>query len=189
MNVLKKDSNLAHRRPGFVEVGCYESRRFILRGQAEVVADMTELRDAHAEVPHARSMTNFKSLEQGFGIHWNPHGLLADEYLRTLFDIMDVTTENWMHDALQDGTVNVACECLLAAMHRQIGKPPERLEEFLKADWNDPVAVRHKMRGLYHLFDRSARDHIDLTNMKVKCLASELLWLCAILRHYVCAGK
>ena len=79
MNVLKRGSNLAHRRPGFVEVGCYESRRFILRGQAELVADMTELRDAHAEVPHARSMTNFKSLEQGFGIHWNPHGLLTDE--------------------------------------------------------------------------------------------------------------
>ena len=65
MNVLKKGSNLAHRRPGFfVEVGCYiyESRRFILRGQAELVADMIELRDARAEVHHARSMTSFKNL-------------------------------------------------------------------------------------------------------------------------------
>ena len=105
--------------------------------------------------------------------------------MRTLFDILDVITEDWMHGALQDGTVNVGCQCLLEAMHRKLGTPLERLEEFLKADWNYPVAVRHKMRGLYHLFDRNARDHIDLTSMKVKFLASDLLGLYAILRHYV----
>ena len=95
-----------------------------------------------------------------------------------------VITEDWMHGALQDGTLNVVCPCLLLAAQDKLGVQLDSLERFLHADWRFPQAMP-KMAQLWHVFDAKHREHIDETTMKFKCLASELLGLYTLLRHFI----
>ena len=185
MNVLKKNSGLAHRRPGFVEIGCADSRDFILRKQVDLLADVEDLEDAHSQVV-AGTMTQqrFQNLEKGSGIHFNPSGLLFSAEMRPLFSIMDVITEDWMHGALQEGTLNIASQRMLLASHAKLDVPIDSLETFLRADWGFPKVAYKKMRSIWHVFDDNSRDHIDVVNMKFKCQASELVGLYTLLRHF-----
>ena len=131
MNVLKKNSGLAQSRPGFVEIGCADSRDFILRKQVDLLADVEDLEDAHSQVV-AGTMTQqrFQNLEKGSGIHFNPSGLLFSAEMQPLFSIMDVITEDWMHGALQEGTLNIASQRMLLASHAKLDVPIDSLETF-----------------------------------------------------------
>ena len=89
-----------------------------------------------------------------------------------------------MHGALEDGTLYVSCQCLLVRLKAKLGWGTDRLERFLRADWDFPKATARKMRNIWHIFDRYARDHMD-NRIKFKSTASELLGMYVLLRHWV----
>ena len=95
-NVLKRGSGLAHRRPGFVEITS-EYARLQLSTTADINAEVDELCAAHAEVAAGtRTAASLRAMEQSFGIHANPLGLLADQDLRRCFAISEVICEERM---------------------------------------------------------------------------------------------
>ena len=186
-NVLKKGSGLAHRRANFVEVTCADHTRFIKSTPENLDAEVASVLDAWRQV-HAgtRSQASAQLLETATGIHANPTGLLADASLRACFSVLEVLNEDWMHGALQDGVLFIIINLLLRSVCEKLEWTLDRVEQFLKADWCFPKAVRGKMRGLWRMFDAHARERMD-EKMRFKYTASELLGLYVLLRHFVLA--
>ncbi len=123
-------------------------------------------------------------LEKAYGIKANPSGLIADKRLRECFAVLEVIREDWMHGALEDGTLYVSCQCLLVRLKQKLDWDTDRLERFLRADWDFPKVTANKMRNVWHLFDSYARSHMD-NRIKFKSTASELLGMYVLLRHWV----
>ena len=121
--------------------------------------------------------------ETAYGIHANRHGLMADPALRACFQTLRVWTEDWMHGALQDGTLNLALQAFLESMCVKMTWDPELLYRFLASDFKFPGA-RHKP-NLRKIFDSRSRNHMRPNRMKFHCNATELLSLYVLLRHFV----
>ena len=184
-NELKKNSNHAHRRPGFVEITCADHTRFRPISPQEVNVSVDELIGALEQVAvGTMTAATMKSMETAAGLSANPFGLLAAHDLRAKVRLPDVLCEDWMHGALQGGTMTVAMQCLFLAMETKTGFDLERLHRFLKADWSFPMHRRQKMRQLSRIFDEHSRSHMD-DDMHFKCMASELLGLYSLVRHFV----
>ncbi len=186
-NVLRKGSGLAHRRPNFVEVTCADHKKFIKSTPADLDAEVASVLDAWRLVAlEAMTATAAKERETSTGINANPCGLLADASLRTCFSVVEVLNEDWMHGALQDGVLFIIIQLLLQAVTAKMGWGLERVESFLYSDWQFPKAMRGKMRGIWRMFDARAREHMD-ERIKFKYVASELLGLYVLLRHFILA--
>lgn len=179
-NVLRKNSNLAHRRPNFVDITCSDRTKLIASTTADLNAEVDEVMAAHAGMmAETMSWSAFCAIEQAYGIHANPTGILACLLLRQRFSIIDVVNEDWMHGALQEGFLNIACKGVLAIVDDRLDLPADALESFMKADWRFPSYSRNKMRSCWKI----------AANLKsefhVKCMASELLGFYVLLRHFV----
>ncbi len=185
-NILKTNSGLAHRRPNFVEVTCADHTKLVLSTPENLNAEVDAVLQALVEVQGGTmTQTRLDDLQTAYGINANSTGLLADRALRPCFSAIDVMNEDWMHGALQEGTLSVSCMCLLERLKEKLGWQPDRLERFLKADLCFPKTKRQKMRSLLRIFDCHARRHLNKNGMKLKCMASELLGLYPVLRHFV----
>ena len=138
-NVLKKDSGLAHRRPNFVEITCWDHSKFILTAREDFENHVDEIVDAYRQV-RAGGMyaARLEALEKAYGIKANPSGLIACRRLRGCFSVLEVLREDWMHGALEDGTLYVSCQCLLVRLKAKLGWGTDRMERFLRADWDFP---------------------------------------------------
>ena len=179
-NVLKKGSNLVHRRPNFVDITCADSSRFQLSEPADLVHEVRQVLDAYTQQQNGLITTaRLGSIEKAYGINANVRGLLADVLLHARFSIIDVLNEDWMHGALQEGTLTMACRSLLTAAHDKIGLPQKSLTTLLKADFRFPAYCRQKMRAVWKV-SASMND-----NFNVKCPASVLLGFYVLLRHFV----
>lgn len=83
INVLKKQSDLAHRSPNFVEISCSDFSKFCLWTAAELYQASDTLAEAAARVDR-REMTKtlFKELEMTIGLKSNRSGVLQSSRLR-----------------------------------------------------------------------------------------------------------
>ena len=184
-NVLKKDSGLAHRRPNFVEITCWDHSKFIPTAREDFEDHVDEIVNASRQVrAGAMYAARLEELQIAYGIKANPSGLIACRRLRRCFSVLEVIREDWMHGALEDGTLYVSCQCLLVRLKAKLGWGTDRLERFLCADWDFPKATARKMRNIWHIFDSYARSHMD-NRIKFKSTASELLGMYVLLRHWV----
>ena len=182
-NVFGKNSSMAGRREGFVDICCSDPSRFQCNTGADVAELMDLINQAAARVAEdAFSEPRLKKLEQLNGLNHCFHGLLADRRLRVEFDIVQVATMDWMHSALQDGFLTEECSLVVSAC-RSTGVTFEDLRLYLDDDqWTFPKASGTKLKALSRVFS-SYRVSVD--SDKLKCSASELLGLYALLRHYV----
>ena len=177
-NVLKKDSRLAHRRPGFVEITCADYSRFVLSTPDDLNREVDAVLAAFAEFKAGRMSQNMlNECEKAYGINANPTGILANMRLRQCFSVVDVLTEDWMHGALQDGILNCACECFLESVSGKLSLPEDGLKDFLKANWQFPKVFRAKLLNMWRIVDKEG--------MPLKATASELLGFYVLLRYYV----
>jgi hypothetical protein len=78
-NVFNKNTELAAREPGFVEIGCHDFDAFRSWSPAQLSKMVDLLRAADARVS-AGTMTkgDFNDLQVTLGLNYNPLGLLAD---------------------------------------------------------------------------------------------------------------
>ena len=74
------------------------------------------------------------NLQQWCWFHANPNGLLADASLREHLHVATVTMYDWMHTALQNGTVTD--EVFLFLKERQrLGHRFRDIDAILQQDW------------------------------------------------------
>jgi len=149
-----KDSDLAHRRPGYVEIDCSDHHMFRETTAAEVWAKCDALKAGAARVASGEwSRARFGLLEKSFGLNFNPHGLLSNEALRGFVDPVRTMTWAWAHSFLQDGAFTTEVTLLLKACE-PLGVTFATLRDFLKDDrWRFPKATKAKSAGLYRVFD------------------------------------
>jgi hypothetical protein len=183
--IMSEDSDLAHRKPGYVEITCSEPSLFRL-WSARDLAQSVDLLQAAAIRHRAGTMTNasFLSAQQVIGLNCNPLGLIADIELRDHINPIECCTYDWLHNMLQDGTFTLEASSFIVACEHAGLTTWKSVQTFLQdAAWSYPVAARTKCRQLHRVFDeiRTPRgeDH------RLRCSASELLGLYGLLRHFV----
>ena len=185
-NVLMKGSGLAHRRRGFVEIGCADHKLFVEATPADFNNEVDQIVTAREEFARGdRSKASLDLLVKGMGLKVKATGLPADKDLRGAFSCLEVLHEDWMHGCLQDGTMTGALSCLLEAWHSKGTLKLDAVEIFLKGDWCFPHATRRLMVQLWRVFGYKARSSYLELSHHVKCQASTLLGLYKLLRHMV----
>jgi hypothetical protein len=82
-NVFKKDSGLAHRKPGFVEIDCTDPARLRSWSASQVYRAVDAVAAAAGKVAAGTmSKTDFEELEKSVGINDNGNGMLMSHTLR-----------------------------------------------------------------------------------------------------------
>ena len=100
---LAKGSDLAHRNPGFVEVGCHDVRLFRCWSHMDMRRAIALLAGARGRVATGRmTAAECNELETIIGLHYNPDGLIACDALAAEFDPVAACTYDWVHNMLQD---------------------------------------------------------------------------------------
>ena len=176
-NVLAKNSDLAHRRPGFVEITNADPSLFI-RTSIEEIDEIVDTLIAFRGSP-----TALGKLETGLGFAKSEYGLLADRSLRRHVgpsrSLIDVAHFDWMHCALQD--------CIFVteanALFRQIGGTViADIKAFLRdTPWQFPSSTNRNCRALHRIFD----EWRSSTDGGIKCGCSEALCLFMVLNCWV----
>jgi hypothetical protein len=103
-----QDSDLAHRKPGHVEISCFDANLFRSwsRDQYNEINDM--LAEAARRVAAGTMYkTRFNELEQTSGIKYNPEGIGLDVVLRPLVSPIDTFAYDWVHTLFQDGVMTL----------------------------------------------------------------------------------
>jgi len=106
-NVLQKDSELLEDGDDtYVDITCVDPRRFRRWTQDELYATIDMLNAAWRR-NQAGTMTNIalERLEKASGHNATPYGILGDVELREALKMFDATRYDWMHSALQNGTI------------------------------------------------------------------------------------
>lgn len=181
-NVVSKGSDVASRDSRFVEITCSDHRCFRTTTAAEVATAVDVLLQAQQKVAAGTmTKTRFSSLQKVYGLHGSPEGVLADADLRRHFDCVKVTTMDWVHSALQDGTVTIESFLLISACEKIGVTSMDALVAYFKSGWIFPAACRARGRALCQVFE-AARNP---AHEKLKCTFTELLGLYGLLRHFV----
>ena len=95
-------SDLAHRRPGYVESTSVDVGRFRSLPAEEFWKVGQLLADAANKVADGRmSKTAFSELETAVGFRYNPHGLFGAIMLHPHIDPPQIITYDWVHSMLQ----------------------------------------------------------------------------------------
>jgi len=82
-NVLRKDSDLAHRRPGFVEIDSHSCSDFRSLSKDEMYAMVDAVEAAHTRADVGEAPRGVATdLEFATGLNRNPRGLLSPSGLR-----------------------------------------------------------------------------------------------------------
>ena len=182
-NVLKKGSGLAHRRPGYVEIGCSTPSEFRSWSSDQIyeAADLLEL--SHARWVAGEMPKNLvEDIESAAGLNAIPGGLLAGGPLRSHLDLPDLVTYDWVHTMLQGGVFVIEVQALLQHLSRH-GVTRRDVQAFLRdGDWSFRHASRSKQLGLHRVFDQKRVSENDPA--KLKCSCSELLGLYGMLRFF-----
>lgn len=136
---------------------------------------------AAAERVAAGTMTKaaYNDIELMSGFRFNPHGILQCARLHAHISPLEVITYDWVHSALQGGTLTTEVEAMIAAS----GTLRDELQKFLAdSRWEFPHRMAVKGRSLHRIFDlrRVASDEPD----KVKATCSELLGVYGLLRFF-----
>jgi hypothetical protein len=178
-NILKKGSDLAQRRPGFVEISCCDPTKIHKTTSSEFYERCDLVEAAHRR--HAMgNLRNglFEDIVQSASQNFVEGGIAFDRILRDL-DWFSCITIDWVHTLLQDGVFTV--EAKLMCMSTE--STGSTIKQYLQQDWEFPHFIRTKGKALWRVFD-SYRVADDDSIDKVRSSASELLGLFCLLRHY-----
>jgi hypothetical protein len=178
-----KDSDLAGRRDGFVEITCTDTKCFKSWSAAEAarVVDMLGAASTRVSVG-TMTKTRFHQLEQTTGLNCNPVGLLADASLRPYVDPIGVMTYDWVHNMLQDGTFTTEAHLLLKSCG-QLGVTRADIHGFLKDEgWQFPNFSKGKAKQLHRVFDAHRVSSTEPD--KIRCSCAEMIGLYGLLRHF-----
>ena len=192
-NVMKRDSDRAHRSEDralpsqnrYVEVCC--SRPELFRSWTTVEFNKAVDAIVRARADHlagACTKSRLEKMEQAYGLKPTEHGLLADPTLRGLFSVQEVFRYDWVHTFLQDGILTAEAWLLIAKCEELGVCDQATVCSFLKEEWVSPAHKRWKGRQLWRIFD-SYGEKANRSHGSIKCSASELLGLYAMLRHFV----
>ena len=124
-------------------------------------------------------MSKLTRIQIACGLSCTTNGLLACPELRRRLDILGSICYDWMHCALQDGTLTTEANLLLEACEG-FGFTSSDLEAHFRNDWVFPQQHQSKGKLLWRIFDQSRKGLQD----KVKASASEMLLLYVLLRHF-----
>jgi len=182
-NVVNKNMDLVERDPArqYVELKCYDHAKFKCWSPRELEASIDMLTEARRRVD-AGAMTHarLESLEKAIGFNSNERGLLADVRLRSLFQVSKIATFDWMHTALQNGTVTDELYRYTKAC-ATVGHAHHNIEAFLKQGWCFPANSRSD--GLHRIFSEYRSTSSDKAD-RLKASASELLGVYGLARHW-----
>ena len=179
-NVLRKNSSLAHLRPGFVEICCGNYSQLELATERCYNNLVDQCAKVHADFESgACGKPQLQTAQISRGITYEPNSWVEDEDVRNSVGTLRLLTDDWVHVFLQDGTVIAEIKCLLRAMRPMLQR--NAMENFLKCDWRYPR--QHTKAGKLHHVFRAACESGDA--MKLKAGASEVLALYILLRHFV----
>ena len=123
-NVLMLDSDLAHRRPSFVEIDHSNPADFKVTSRAELFDDVDSVVEgerllAAGTAPFTR--TAFDQMAKTTGLSVTASGLLANDRLRPHLDPSRQFTYDWVHTCLQEGQTSNAVQLFCKACEtRQI---------------------------------------------------------------------
>jgi hypothetical protein len=181
-NVVSKGSGLTQFDGSVVDITCSNHALFQTATAAHVADAVDVVLEAARRVSTGRmTKTKFDQLQKVCGLNASPDGVLADIELRQYFDAVKVTVVDWLHSALQDGTINVEAFLLVSACEELGLTTMTDLEAYFKYSWHFPAAFRAKGRSLYQVFDACRCPAQD----RIKCTATEMLGVYGLLRHFV----
>lgn len=181
-NVFKKNSGLAHRRPGYVDICCFDQSQFKQWSSADAADCMRTLIEGCNRVASGEwTKTRYEQLTQMVGMNANPSSLLCDPDLMAHTEIIGCATYDWCHTMLQDGAFTNEVWLLLSAAHID----SHDIHVFLRDPaWCFPASTSSKCKALHQVFDcyrSSSSEKAD----KLKANASEVLSLYVLLRHFL----
>jgi hypothetical protein len=176
----RKESDLADRVDGFVEIGCSDAAAFKVLPPAEFRKTIVMLGVAAEKVSTGTmTKTAYKQLEVMSGFTWNPYGLVASRALCSHAAPLHVVTYDWVHSALQSGTLTAEVEAILSST--SIGRA--ELQSFLADDsWQYPRFSATKAKALHKVFDPRRISTEDVDKLRATC--SELVGLYGLLRFF-----
>ena len=186
-NVLKLNSNLAHRRRGYVEIDCDDPHKFRLLEKDELF-DMVDSYVEAVQLHADGQMSNGKltNIGSACGLNVTKDGLLADKTLRNLFDPLRCMRYDWVHTCLQAGLVNTATTLFIRTCLKKVGIQHGDWERYLKdKSWNFPKAYSTQSQQLHRVFNSYRLSDDKKADDKVKARPSEMLGLYGLLRHFV----
>lgn len=180
-NILKKDSDLANRADGYVEITCTESR-LLRKATADEFNDSCDLvAEAHARWQRGEiTKALFENVSMTEGMNFVPGGVAFDMRLRGRVMFFLAITMDWVHTFLQDGVMNVEACLMIGACAVNI----ETLRRFLSLPWQFPHHMQSKGQQLWRIFSDTRLDEHGEVD-KIRATASELLGLYSLLRHFV----
>ena len=186
-NVCKKQSDLAGRCEGFVEVSCADPSKFRAWTQADAVRSMAMINEASRRV-HARTLPKrrLEEVSMIYGLNANEHSLFNHPRLSSgcTTDLLSTVTYDWVHSFLQDGAFAVEAWVFLQRCEAH-GTTSAAICAFLRNKaWVWPSALHHKSACMWRIFD-SYRSQSSETANKLKASASEVLSLSGMLRFFV----
>ena len=145
----------------FVDISCTDPRQFILHTN-ESIYDMV---DKLIEKKQTMSPTDFDTLQQHYGLHYAPAGMLFDPSLRDVVKPVDHYLRDWMHTLMSQGVAGTELALLFAVVVLH-GFPPHRIQTFA-SHWHQPK-TQGKIPSTWFDPKFIAADH-------VKYFAGELL--------------
>jgi len=99
-----KDSDLAGRSDGFVEITCADPSKFKGWDPKALLENIRMLGDAQSRVDASTmTRTRYESLEKSVGFNYNKDGILSDPDVLDYFNPIGTITVDWVHNMLQDG--------------------------------------------------------------------------------------
>lgn len=184
-NVWRKDSDLAHRREGHVEIDCSDPRCFKVWRQA----DLNLCVDAIVETRRRRvagevTQSHLDSLQEAWGFTCSSTGLLADARLRGSFEVLEVARYDWVHSALADGLLSVDMWQYLRRCDERRPGTMRELNQHLQLPWQWPKMSCVDKYVLKRAFSEKFVASSTSAD-KLKCGASVLLTLYALVRNFV----
>ena len=133
-NVMKKDSDRAHRVEGYVEITESNPEAFERWGDDafHVAIDVILAARARRATGERGWVGRHQEIEQAFGFSPTAEGLLADAELRLLAPVQRVMRYDWPHTLLADGVVTNAAWAFIRACSAQGVATQEELYAFLQ---------------------------------------------------------
>ena len=110
-NVVMKDARVLELLgDSYVDISCHDFDRFQVQSSHEFAVSAEKCRGAHA-LREAKRMTKTlcEQIEMAEGLSFNPLGAIWDRDLTGHVDIHAAIIMDWVHSALQDGSLNVDC--------------------------------------------------------------------------------
>lgn len=180
-NVTKKESGFED-DTSFVDITCHSlasMHAFTVQG-LEDAADL--VRDAHGRWQrNALTKRMYENIEMANGLNYNPYGLLWDLTLRPHVRVADIITFDWVHSALQDGSLAIDMFLFIDACVRKLGTRWEDLELYMHTRWEFPHMLQHRGRALHRIFSEWRTSE---NNNKMRATAGELLGVYTLVRHW-----